>query len=126
MGEIDGAGGALGFSLQYLCTEGGTPRAWGWSWGEMLGTGLGGWMAEENGQWIKWGGQLNKEKAERLLTEKENEMRMKIDEAEREGDSFHQQVCQMKPRDKSLAEGAWCLPGSAPAPSVSCLRQPAR
>lgn len=51
-------------------------------------------------------------------------MRMKIDEAEREGDSFHQQVCQMKLRDKSLVEGAWCLPGSAPAPSVSCLRQP--
>lgn len=26
---------------------------------------------------------------------------MKIDEAERKGDSFHQQVCQMKLRDKS-------------------------
>lgn len=51
----------MGFSLQYLCTEGGTPRAWGCGWGEMLGRAWGAWMAEEKGQWIKWGDQLNKE-----------------------------------------------------------------
>lgn len=55
-------------------------------------------------------------KAKALLTEKENETRMEIDEAERKGDSFHQQVCQMKLRDKwrvgrSLGPGgAHCLP----------------
>lgn len=46
-------------------------------------------------------GQLNTEKGQTLLTEKENEIRMKIDEAGRKGDPFHQQVCQMELRDKS-------------------------
>lgn len=56
-------------------------------------------------------------KAKPLLTEKENEIKMKIDEAERKGDSFHQQVCQMKLRDKSCGRrslgarvGLWPAP----------------
>lgn len=62
-------------------------------------------------------------KARPLLTEKENEIRMKIDEAERK-DSFHQQVCQMKLGDKSrcgrslgLVQGCRLLPLPAVAGS---------
>lgn len=70
------------------------------------------------------GGRVNREqtsqtrrKAKPLLTEKENEIKMKIDEAERKGDSFHQQVCQMKLGDKSCGRrsrgarvGLWPAP----------------
>lgn len=64
-------------------------------------------------------------KAKPFLTEKEDEIRMKIDEAGRKGDSFHQQVYQMKPGDKSHRKEG--LGSRARAfPSVSCGRQAGR
>lgn len=69
---------------------------------------------------VKHGERLNP-----FLTEKENEIGMKIDEVGRKGDSFHQQVYQMKPRDKSRCKEG--LGSRAHAfPSVSCGRQAGR
>lgn len=51
---------------------------------------------------------------------------MKIDEAERKGDPFHQQVCQMKPGDKSRGGRSRGARAPPPSPSVSCLRRPGR
>lgn len=55
--------------------------------------------------------------------EGENGTRMRIDEAQRREESFHQQVCQMKLGDKSptgrslgFSAGAGCF-----SPSVICL-----
>lgn len=57
-------------SLSSICAQreglpGHGSGAGGWGAGggwEILGRALGAWMAEEKGQWIKWGDQLNKEK----------------------------------------------------------------
>ena len=46
---------------------------------------------------------------------------MKIDEAERKGDSFHQQVCQMKLQDKSRVGRSLGPGGAHGLPSLSAV-----
>ena len=71
------------------------------------------------------GARLLEQAAEAQGREKKNRkaMRMRIDEAQRREESFHQQVCWMKPGDKSpsgrslgLSACTGCL-----SPSVICL-----
>lgn len=97
MGEFDAGDRGVEFlSPQYLYTEGPPGRGGGAGGdaGERL-WGLGGWGERAGDQ---MGRPVKRRKAKPLLPEEKNEMRMKIDEAERKGDSFHQQVCQMKLR----------------------------